>query len=614
LGRIGSIDCISAGFWKIRETFRNYSRIANFLSLKKTWLGSHKCGFMQATVAALNAALYYKIQGGFKMKVKRGALVFSLLGSLAIGSLAKSAGLSVEQRRQANEVYVNLIDEPPSLDPTKQADSVSSMWLGHIYEGLMSPDASGKNYVPAAAESVSVSPDGLVYTFKIRKNAKWHDGKAVSAKDFEFAFRRLVDPKFASEYSFIATTAQIVGADEIIKGKLPTSELGAKAINDSTFEVKLKNPIPFFKSLMSFQVFYPVRQDIVQKFGDKFAANADSVIGNGPFKLTKWVHESSMRVEKVPTYWNAANIKLNAIEAPVLLKDYGALYSQIVTGALDMTWLDRDRLKLAQKDKKAISNYSDGSVWWLEMNQRKGQVFSNLKARQALKYVVNRAEIANKVVAIPGTKPAFGIVPDYMFGSKAGLTFRKESKLQWKDADLATAKKYISEYLAETKQKKFPSFTILGDDTGPAKIQMEYLQGYLKKALDADVKIDTVPFKTRLQRTQDGQFDIVWAGWGPDYLDSMTFMDLMLSTNENNHGKFADPKFDKMIYDAQKEANIAKRAEILIAAEKYLIEDQAALVPLYQRNRAYMSTEGLKGFNRLPVGADPDLRFAYWKK
>ncbi len=548
------------------------------------------------------------------MKVIRGVLVFSLLGSLAAATLANAGGLSVDQRRKANEVYTNLTDEPPSMDPTKQADSVSSMWLGHIYEGLMSADASGKNYVPGAAESVAVSPDGLVYTFKIRKNAKWHDGKAVSAKDFEFAFRRLVDPKFASEYSFIATTAQIVGAEEIIKGKLSPSELGAKALNDSTFEVKLKNPIPFFKSLMAFQVFYPVRQDIVQKYGDKFAANAESIIGNGPFKLTKWVHESSMRIEKAATYWNAASIKLNAIEAPVLLKDYGALYSQIVTGALDMTWLDRDRLKLAQKDKKSISNYSDGSVWWLEMNQRKGQVFSNIKLRQALRFVVNRAEIANKVVAIPGTKPAFGMVPDYMMGSKAGSTFRKESQLQWKDSDLATAKKYIAEYLAETKQKKFPPFTILGDDTGPAKIQMEYLQGFLKKVLDADVKIDTVPFKTRLQRTQDGQFDIVWGGWGPDYLDSMTFMDLMLSTNENNHGKFNDPKFDQMILDAQKEPNIAKRTETLIAAEKYLIQDQAAIIPLYQRSRAYMATEGLKGFNRLPVGADPDLRYAFWKK
>jgi oligopeptide transport system substrate-binding protein len=569
---------------------------------------------MQSSAAALIAAIYDKIQGGFKMKVIRGVLVFSLLGSLAAATLANAGGLSVDQRRKANEVYTNLTDEPPSMDPTKQADSVSSMWLGHIYEGLMSADASGKNYVPGAAESVAVSPDGLVYTFKIRKNAKWHDGKAVSAKDFEFAFRRLVDPKFASEYSFIATTAQIVGAEEIIKGKLSPSELGAKALNDSTFEVKLKNPIPFFKSLMAFQVFYPVRQDIVQKYGDKFAANAESIIGNGPFKLTKWVHESSMRIEKAATYWNAASIKLNAIEAPVLLKDYGALYSQIVTGALDMTWLDRDRLKLAQKDKKSISNYSDGSVWWLEMNQRKGQVFSNIKLRQALRFVVNRAEIANKVVAIPGTKPAFGMVPDYMMGSKAGSTFRKESQLQWKDSDLATAKKYIAEYLAETKQKKFPPFTILGDDTGPAKIQMEYLQGFLKKVLDADVKIDTVPFKTRLQRTQDGQFDIVWGGWGPDYLDSMTFMDLMLSTNENNHGKFNDPKFDQMILDAQKEPNIAKRTETLIAAEKYLIQDQAAIIPLYQRSRAYMATEGLKGFNRLPVGADPDLRYAFWKK
>jgi oligopeptide transport system substrate-binding protein len=466
------------------------------------------------------------------MKQKFGVRGLVLSSALLASSTALAVGLSQEQRRAAGEIYMNMGDEPPSMDPTKQADTLSGMWLGHIYEGLMTPDRTGKKYIPGAAEAMTVSPDGKTYTFKIRKNARWHDKQPLRAQDFEYAFRRLVDPKYASEYSFIAATAQIVNAEEIIAGKKPIAELGAKAINDSTFEVKLKNPVPFFPSLMAFSTFFPVRKDIVEKFGDKFAANADSIVGNGPFKLTKWVHESSMRVEKADTYWNAADVKIKAIEAPVLLKDPGASYSQFSTGGLDMVGLDRDRLKLAQKEKRAINNYQDGSVFWLELNQRPDAVFSSLKLRQALRFTLNRAEFVNKIMAIPGTKPAFGVVPDYMAGTKPGSSFRKDAKLAWKDADLAQGKKFIKEYLAETKQTKVPPFTILGDDGTNGKMQAEYLQSFLQKAFETEVRIELVPFKTRLQRMRDGKFDIVWAGWGPDYMDAMTFLDLFMKTNE----------------------------------------------------------------------------------
>jgi oligopeptide transport system substrate-binding protein len=535
------------------------------------------------------------------------------LASLLLCTHAVAKGLSQADRRAAGEVYINMGDEPPSMDPTKQADSLSGMWLGHIYEGLMTPDKTGKNYIPGAAESIQVSPDGKTYTFKIRKNAKWHDGKPVVAQDFEYAFRRLVEPKFASEYSFIAVTAQIAGADEIIKGKKPVTELGARALNASTFEVKLNNAVPFFPSLMAFSVFFPVRKDVVEKFGEKFAANADSIIGNGPFKLTNWVHEASMRVEKANTYWNAADVKITAIEAPVLLKDPGAAYSQFATGGLDMIGLDRDRLKIAQKSKLPIKNYQDGSVFWLEMNQRLNATFSNVKMRHALRFALNRGELVNKILGVPGTKAAFGIVPDYMPGAKAASTFRKESIISWKDSDLASAKKMIQEYLAETKQTKIPAFTILGDDGTNGKMQAEYLQSFLKKVFDTEVKIDLVPFKTRLQRMRDGQFDIVWAGWGPDYLDSMTMIERFLSDNSNNYGGFSNTKFDSLVKSARTETNPQTRARKLADAENLLVLELSGVVPCYQPSRAYLMAEGLQGYAHAHLGIDPDFRFASWK-
>jgi len=512
-------------------------------------------------------------------------------------------------RRNNQEVFLNMGDEPPSMDPNKGVDSVSYFWLGHLFEGLMTTDKNG-NIVPGAASNVAVSDSGKTYTFTIRPNAKWHDGKKVTAKDFEYAFQRLVDPAFASEYAFIAETAQIANAAEIIKKKKPVGELGAKATNDSTFVVNLENPVAFFKSLMAFQAFFPVRKDIVEKNGDKFATNVDTIIGNGPFKLVSWKKETSMRMEKASTYWNAAAIKLRAIEAPVMLKDVGAAFNNFRTGGLDMTGLDKERLETAQRERLQVKTYADGGVFFLEMNQRSGKLFENKKLRQALRTAISRREYISKVTGVPGDKPAFGLVPDYMPG--VNRTYRQEAALNYRDGDIAGAKKLIKEYLAETKQSKVPPFSILAGDSPNAKKESEYLQALLKNVFGTDVKIDSVPFKTRLQKQRDGQFDIVSAGWGPDYLDAMTFMDLFMTTNGNNHGGYSNKAFDELITKAQRSGSMAERVKLFQEAEKMLVVTDSAIVPIIQRGRAYLLAEGLQGVRRNQVGQDPDFRFASW--
>ncbi|MEY3902127.1 MAG: hypothetical protein RL189_1433 [Pseudomonadota bacterium] len=516
---------------------------------------------------------------------------------------------SQADRRNNQEVFVNMGDEPPSMDPNKGVDAVSYFWLGHMFEGLMTTDKNG-NIVPGAASHVAVSGDGKTYTFTIRPNAKWHDGKKVTAKDFEYAFQRLVDPAFASEYSFIAITAQIVNAEDVIKKKKPVSELGVKATNDSTLVIKLANPVAFFKSMMSFQAFFPVRKDIVEKYGDKFATNVESIVGNGPFKMVAWKKESSMRMEKASTYWNAAAVKLRAVEAPVMLKDNGAAFNNFRTGGLDITGLDKERLETAQRERLQVKTFSDGAVFYLELNQRQGKLFSNQKLRQALRIAINRREYINKITGVPGDKPAFGLVPDYMPG--ASKTYRQEAKVDYRDGDIASAKKLIKEYLSETKQSKVPSFSILAGDSTVAKKESEYFQDLLKKVFETDVKIDSVPFKTRLQKQRDGQFDIASGGWGPDYLDAMTFMDLFTSANDNNHGGYVNKNFDELIAKAQKSGNMAERVKLFHEAEKQLILTDSALVPIIQRGRAYLLAEGLQNVRRNQIGQDPDLRFASW--
>jgi oligopeptide transport system substrate-binding protein len=530
--------------------------------------------------------------------------------SLPLQALAQNK--SREERRQKGEVYINFEDEPPSMDPTKQADAISGMWLAHIYEGLITRDNRGQ-HIPGAAESWSVSPDGKTYTFHLRPNAKWHDGKPVTAKDFEYAFRRLVNPKFGSEYAYIAAVAQIENAAAILKGKKPVSDLGARATSDFTFEVKLAAPVFFFPSLMTFSVFYPVRSDIAEQHKEKFAVNANSVVGNGPFKLVKWVHDSSMRIEKAGTYWNESSIRLNAIEAPVALKDDGAAYNLFLTGGLDYVALDRDRLRVAQSEKRLIKNYADDSVNWLEVNHRNGRLFTNIKLRQALKMAIHRAEIANKVIGIPGSKPAFGVVPDYLPGGATKVLFRKENPLTWPDANIASAKKLIKEYLAETKQTKVPPFEILGDTTIKGKLPVEYLQTYLSGVFETTVRANLVPYRTHSQLMRDGDFDLAWIGWAPDYFDAMSMLERFLSDNENNYGNFSDKLFDILVRKAALEQNPAKRSQLLGEAEKILVDEKAGVIPCYQPGRAYLIADKLEGYSHKHLGVDPDFRDAKWR-
>lgn len=539
----------------------------------------------------------------------------ALVSVVSTATLLLSFGAAFAQqntqadRRNNQELFLNMGDEPPSMDPNKGVDAVSYFWLGHLFEGLMTTDKNG-NIVPGTASHVAVSDSGKTYTFTIRPNAKWHDGKKVTAKDYEFAFQRLVDPAFASEYAFIAETAQILNAKDVINKKKAVSELGAKAVNDTTFVVKLENPVAFFKSLMVFQAFFPVRKDIVEKHGDKFATNVETIVGNGPFKLVSWKKETSMRMEKASTYWNASAVKLRAIEAPVMLKDVGAAFNNFRTGGLDMTGLDKERLETAQRERLQVKTFPDGGVFFLEMNQRAGKIFENKKLRQALRIAISRREYISKVTGVPGDKPAYGLVPDYMPG--VAKTYRQEGTLTYRDGDINGAKKLIKEYLAETKQTKVPSFSILAGDSPNAKKESEYLQALLKNVFATEVKIDSVPFKTRLQKQRDGQFDIVSAGWGPDYLDAMTFMDLFMTTNGNNHGGYSNKAYDDLIAKAQRSGDMAERVKLFIEAEQMLVLNDSAIVPIIQRGRAYLLAEGLQGVRRNQVGQDPDLRFASW--
>lgn len=535
-------------------------------------------------------------------------LIFLALSGAALAASNKTQ----DQRRAAQEIYYSAAAEPVSLDPTKQVDGSSSSWLGHMFEGLMTHDQDGK-LVPGSAERYEASADKKVWTFWIRKNAQWHDGKAVSAKDFEFAFKRLVDPQYASVYAFIAMTAGMQNADAIIAGKLPKEQLGVKALDDVRLQVTLDKPVVYFDELMSFQSFYPVRQDLVEKYGSTFAIDPASVIGNGPFKMAHWEKEHSLRIEKAANYWNAAAITITAIESPSMIKDAQADYNNYATKGLDyLSIRTPEVVAQAQAAKQKLIPFANGCVSFFALNVKPGRPFADRALRLALRAGIDRKEFVNKIVGLPGNKPAYHFLPDYLPGAAPGSSYRKDVPIPFKDHDIAEAQAQLDEYKKRTGNATMPKFTILTTDSTTSRKYGEYWQNAFQKLMKTEVKIENLPLKAMTQRERDLDFDISLTGWCPDYMDAMTFADFHTGTNDNNFTGWANAEHDKLIAEAGRETDPKKRIALFAAAEKIYLAD-APSVPYYESGSVYMTAPGLEGVRRGIIGISTDFRFAHWK-
>jgi len=511
--------------------------------------------------------------------------------ALALGGCSK--------RETRDVIYMAMGAEPPELNSTKATDQESFFVLGHVMEGLTRVDRDGRQ-VPGVAESWQITDMGA--TFKLRPNAKWSDGKPVTAHDFVYAWRTVVDPKNASEYAFILFP--IKNAEKIVQGKAKLEELGVRARGDLTLEVQFEKPCGYFLALSSFATYFPVREDFHKAQEGKYGADADKLLYNGPFKLTYWVHGAALRFEKNETYWNSDKIKLKKIEVPYITADDSARFNLFKDGKIDLLGLSKNSLENALREGFRLKKFADGSVFYLEYNFQPGHITRNKNLRKAIQLVFDAEEYTNKVIGIPGTIPGSVLIPSWLTGK--ARNFREEYPVAAVKPDLARAKQYMEAFLKEEKLQSPPSLVWLTGDSPSSSKEAEYFQSILKSHLGIELKIDKQIFKQRLAKMMAGEFDIVSAGWGPDYADPMTFADLFASWNENNRGRWKNESYDALIRKAQGTTNVQVRMDSMAAAEKILLEEQAIL-PLFERSVVYTHSERVTGIIRRSVGADPDF-------
>jgi oligopeptide transport system substrate-binding protein len=536
------------------------------------------------------------------------AAFIALMGVLAWASSMTGGGGTARRAFDLDTKTITrvLAQEPPQLDSTRSTDQISFFVLGHVMEGLLRYDPNNR-LIPGVAERWDIRPDGA--TFWLRDDAQWSDGRPVTAHDFVFAWRKVVDPANASEYAFVLYYVR--NAEAINSGTMPTERLGVRAVNDRVLEVEFERPVAFFDKLVAFGIYFPVREDFYVSRDGRYGAGAADLVYNGPFSMTRWVHGAHVRLEKNPNYWNREAIQLNVIDMPYVTSDTTAAANLFKDGAVVSATLGAAQLDDAMKLRWHLGRYSDGAVFYLDFNFRPERITSNRNLRKALQYVNDPGELVNKVLALPGYQPAVSLFPAWLNGVNG--PFRQEYPAPVVTPNLAKAREYLKLAKRELGVTQIPPLVLLTGDAPIANKQAEYVQNLFMRTLGVEIKIDKQIFKQRLEKMTSGDFDIVAAGWGADFSDPLSYGDLYASWNGNNRGKYNNPALDEQVRIAQNSLNPRTRMDAFGEIQRILIEE-AVQLPNYERGNVYVQVPELKGVVHRVVGTEPDFTYAYLSK
>ncbi|PWT26993.1 peptide ABC transporter substrate-binding protein [Butyrivibrio fibrisolvens] len=500
---------------------------------------------------------------------------------------------------------LNIMLETPveSLDPQQATDGTSFEVIADYTDGLMQMDADGQA-VYAIAESVDVSDDGLTYTFHLRDDANWSNGEAVTAADFVFAWQRAVDPEIASEYSYmLSDIGQIVNAQDIIDGTKDKSELGVTAVDDKTLEVKLNVPVSYFLSLMYFPTFYPINQAFFESCADTFATSPETTLSNGAFILDDYQPAATtIHLTKNPDYYGADSVKLAGLNYQVIQDSQQALMSY-QSGDLDTTLVNGEQVDQV-KDDPAFTAIGAGYLWYISPNIQEVKELQNVNIRYAFTMALNREAITTDVLK-DGSAPTYTAVPMDFAAGPDGSDFsadqEKFSDVCRFDADAAL--EYWNKGLEELGVSEITITLIHDADDAPIKVA-QVVKEQLETTLPGlTVELQQMPKKERVQRMQDGDFELGLTRWGPDYADPMTYLGMWVTNNSNNYGFWSNSEYDAIIAECttgETAMDAEARWAALYDAEK-IVMDEAVIFPLYTQCNAELISTNVSGIEFHPV-------------
>lgn len=536
------------------------------------------------------------------------------LGAVALASTFVLAACGSKSSSSSSDKSVNFMEssEIPTMDTSKVTDVVGMTQLSNSEEGIyrLGKNSSVHN---ALATKTKESKDGKTWTFTLRKNAKWSNGDPVTAQDFVYSWQRTVNPKTASEYAYLFSG--IKNADKIAANKVNYKQLGIKADGKYKLTVTLDRPIPYFKLLMGFCIFFPQDQKVVEKYGSKYGTASNKLVYDGPYKQVGWTGTNlKWKLVKNPEYWNKKNVKMDTLNYQVV-KDTSTALNLYNSKKLDVTTITGDQVAQYKNNKNYVLR-KEASTFYLQLNEKKDKYFKNKKIRQAISMAIDRKQLTGKVLADGSQNPLGYVSTGLAKNPKTGQDFAKEAEVKPAvTQNLTQAKKLLKEGLKEEGMSNL-KFTLMADDTDAGKSTNEFLQSQIEK-LGSNVKVtvQNIPFKTRLSDSSDGKFDAVVTGWGADFSDPISFLQLFVTGNAQNNGDWSNKQYDKLIKasNTTDATNPDKRWSDLVQAEKVLMNDQA-IVPLYQQANSQLWSSKVKGVIYNTAGNNFDYSKLYIKK
>ena len=501
-----------------------------------------------------------------------------------------------------------------TLDISKNTDRYSAMAIGNAGSNLLRVDENGKNQ-PDLAEKVEVSEDGKTFTATLRDGIKWSDGSDITAEDFVYTWRRMVDPATASEYAYLVSDAHVLNADEVIAGEKPVEELGVKADGNKVI-FTLSTPAPQFESLLTFSNFVPQKESFVKEAGEDYGTSSDKMLYSGPFVVEDWNGTSgSFKLVKNENYWDAENVKTETVNVQTVKKPDTAvqMYKQ---GELDFANISQtSAIYNANKNNEDVIEIAEARADYLVYNETGSvEALTNEKIREALNLATDREGLV-KAAADTGTNPATAFVPKGLATLTDG-TDLNEFVSQPYTFDKEKAAKLFKEGLAELGVDSL-TLTITADSDNPIKkAATDYIKELWETTLPGlTVEEKFVTFKQRLEDTKNQNFEVAFVSWGGDYPEGSTFYGLFQSGSAYNYGKVNSPEYDAAYEKALTTDALDKDAGAADykAAEQALYEG-SHYNPLYNLSNKGLQNPNIKGLARNSTGLDVDFTYAYKTK
>ncbi|HPL52512.1 MAG TPA: peptide ABC transporter substrate-binding protein [Bacillota bacterium] len=540
------------------------------------------------------------------------ALTMLMVLSIALSACAPKApaetpGGAATPAGEPKILRSNNSSEPGSLDPALAQGTHDSWVLDHTFEGLYKRLADG-TFAPGMAKDYKLADDNVTYTFTLRDDIKWSNGDPVTAYDFEFAWKRVLDPELASDYAF--QLYYLKGGEAYNTGTGKVEDIGVKAIDDKTLEVVLASPTAYFIELTGFYTYYPINKKVVESNPD-WAKNAATHVSNGPFKLAEWEHDVRILMVKNDTYYDANLVKLDGIEL-AMLTDENTAWQKYEGGEFDFL-IPLPQAVVAQLKANGNPELVIGgelATYYYNLNT-KLKPFDNVKIRKALALTIDRQTIVDKI-AQGGQLPCEGVVPFGMLDENNKEYRNGVGKLV--EYNVEEGKRLFAEGLKETgfKASDFSKFSILYNTLEAHRIIAQAIQEMWRTNLGIELPLENVDFQVKLDREKAGDYSVSRAGWIGDYIDPMTFIDLWVTDGAFNDADYSNPEYDKLVIESKNTADQTIRMNNMRKAEKMLMNDMP-VIPIYFYTNPYAQKPYVTGVFK-PLNRYPYLIYADMNK